>query len=125
MKIFGREPTAWVSLIEGIIALMVVFGLGLDRQHAALVIAVVNAIAGFYVAWVTHDTMLGVITGLAKAILALGVGYGLHITAEQMAGIFAFIPIAVGAWHRGQTFPVAFPPTPVPGALPTSNVGTV
>ena len=71
MKRLGRELVAWLSLVEDAVALLVVLQLGVDQEHAVLIMAVVSALVGCVNAWRTTQTLLGVSTGLAKAVLAL------------------------------------------------------
>jgi hypothetical protein len=106
VKILGREPVAWLSLIEGALALLVVFQLGVDQERAIQIMAVATALFGVIAAWLTKDTMLGVMVGLAKSVLVLAIGFGLSLTDAQTAGIIAFVTIAVGFWfHRDRTTP--------------------
>lgn len=104
-KFFGREPATIVALVEGIIALLVTLNVGLDHAHAALLVAVVTAIGGAVTGWATVDTRLGVVIGLAKSVLALAVGYGLHVSDGTQAALLALIPLVLGAWQRTQTSP--------------------
>lgn len=112
--ILGREPAAWVGLIEAVLAVLVVFALGVTSESAGLILAAISAAAGCYVAWATRDTALGVILALAKALVALGVYYGLTLSAEQTAVILGLVPVVVGFWQRTQTSPVADPVDPSP-----------
>lgn len=68
--------------------------------------AAVSAVFGVVTAYATRDTLLGAVTGLAKAVVALGVGYGLELTAEQTGALIAFVTVAVGFWQRTQTSPL-------------------
>jgi hypothetical protein len=123
MKIFGREPAAWVGLIEAFLFLLTASVLDWSQEQVALVMAVVLAVSGAYTAWVTKDTMLGVVVGLAKAVLTLLIGFGINIAPELMAAILGFTTVAVGFFQRTQTFPVYDPPRPLPGATAVSDVG--
>lgn len=114
VKIFGREPALVVSLIEAGLALLVSFGvlagLGIrGQEELALVMAVVTSGLGVYLAYVTRDTLLGVVVGFVKAALALAAVYGLELTVEQTGSLIAFITVAIGAWQRTQTGPAAVP----------------
>jgi intracellular septation protein A len=122
--LFGREPAAWIGLIEAGIALLTITVLHWSTEQIALVMAVVMAIFGVYTAWVTHDTLLGVIVGLVKAVLALLVGFGVSLSPDLTAAIIGFATVALGFFNRQQTFPVAFPPVPTQGAVAVSDVGT-
>ncbi|MEX1908620.1 hypothetical protein L6241_10005 [Janibacter sp. Y6] len=83
--ILGREPAAWVGLIEATIALLVVFALGVTTESAVLIMAAVSAAAGLYTAWATKDTALGAVLGLAKAAISLAAYYGLQLTPSSRA----------------------------------------
>lgn len=109
MKIFGREPAAWVALIESALVLAVAFGLGWSAEQVAAVIAVVTALGGVYLAYVTKDTLLGVTVGLAKSVLALLVGFGVDVSAEVAAAVIGFVTVTLGFWQRTQTSPLAVP----------------
>jgi hypothetical protein len=122
--IFGREPSAWVGLIEALLALLVMFPLvsqtGLTQEWATIVLAVVSAGAGVYTAWATRDTLLGAILGLVKATVALVAFYGLELSTDQQGALLAAVAVLVGFFQRTQTTPVDRPLDP----SPTQVVGT-
>ena len=107
MKIFGREPAVIVGLVEGILAAVVTLSIGLDAEHAALIVAVVTALGGVLTGWATTDTRLGVVTGLTKALLALVVGFGLHIADSTQGALLALIPLVFMFVQRAGTSPAA------------------
>lgn len=110
VKLFGREPAFYVGLVEAVLALLLSFnGLGLTVETSAVIVAFVTAALGFYTAYVTKDTLLGVGTGLAKATVALFVAFGLHLSENQTAAIVALAVFALGAFQRTQTSPEAVP----------------
>lgn len=123
LSIFGREPAAWVGLIEAALALLVLFPvaqrLGLTLQWAVLVMAVVSALAGVYTAWATKDTALGAITGLVKSGIGLAAYYQLELDPPQQVAVVAFTAVLVGFFQRTQTSPVAFPVDPSPPQVVT------
>lgn len=45
------------------------------------------------------------ILGLVQAALALGVGFGLKVSIEQMALIMAFSAAVLGVWTRSKVTP--------------------
>lgn len=108
VTIFGYEAPAWAGAIEAALALAIAFGVpGLDQHTVGLIMACVTAGLGVVVAFmVQHPTISG-LTGLAKAALALAVGYGLTLTDVQTGAIIAFITVIAGFWLRGQTSPKA------------------
>ena len=124
MKIFGREPTAWVELIEGVLAFLSTMVFHLSGDQTGAIMAVVVLLFGGYTAWVTHDTMLGVIVGLIKAVAVLFLAFGVTLPADKVGALIALVTVVSSFWHRTQTFPVAYPPAPLPGATAVSEVGT-
>lgn len=103
-----REPAWYVGLAEAVLACLLSFGLfHLTAERVSLVMAVVTALAGVYVAWRTRDTLLGVGVGLAKALLALAVGYGLALTDAQTGAIIAVVAIVLSGFNRDRTVPLA------------------
>lgn len=108
MKILGREPAAYIGLIEGILGLALALGLfDLTAERNALILAAASAVLGLVVAWTVRDTLLGAIVQAAKAATALAVGYGLDWTPEQTAAAITFVTIAAGFFLRTQTSSVA------------------
>jgi hypothetical protein len=104
MKIFGREPAAWLALIAVAVKLSTAFGLDLtDGQQA-----VINAVAAAL--------------GFVQAALALAVGFGLHWSPEQQAVVMSFVSALVAMWTRTQvTAPV--PPVSKPTLAPAPPAG--
>lgn len=123
MKLFGREPAAWVGFIEAVIVLLVIVFLHWTDEQTALVMAVVVAAAGLYTAWVTHDTLLGVLIGFIKAVIALLLGFGVALSPELTGALIGLATVVLGLFNRQQTYPVAFPPQALAGATPVSDVG--
>lgn len=110
-KILGREPAVIVGLIQALLALLVSFGvlapLGIKGQpELALVMGVVIAAGDLYVAWSTHQTLLGVAIGFVKAFLAFIAIYGLALNTEQTGALVAFITVGIGLFQRTQAAPL-------------------
>ena len=110
MKIFGREPAFWAGVIEALLALLLAWHqFDLTAENVAAIMAVVVAVFGVYTAWVTRDTMLGVLVGLSKAIIALLAAYKLELSVDQVASVIAFVTIVGGVIQRTQTAPLLNP----------------
>lgn len=112
MKIFGREPAVWVGLIEGVLAFALtlnVFGEKLSPETLGAIMAVVVAVFGLFTAYVTKDTLLGVVIGLTKAVIALAAAYSLPLSADKTGAAIALITIVFGFIQRSQTTPIAEP----------------
>ena len=112
--VLGREPAAVIGLVEAALAVLVAFRLGLDAEHAALWLALASTVLGVVGAALTRDTLLGVVVGAAKAVLALAVGYGLTLTPEQTGAVIALVALVVSFWQRTQTTPTYAPVSPSP-----------
>lgn len=122
-RVFGREPAWWASTIEAGLTLLMVFDI-LSQNTFGYVLPVVQAGLGLYVAWVTKETMLSALTGLVKALLSALIIFGWALTDTQTAAVLAFVALVGGAFVRDRTYPLAYPPTPTPGSVPVSDVGT-
>lgn len=112
--IFGREPVAYVGLVQVVLALLVSFGwlefIGLRGQaDVGLVVGVLSGIAALYLAFVTNETLLAPAVEAVKALLSLGVIYGLHLTAEETGLLISVVVAVIAFFHRGAVFPVRNP----------------
>jgi len=103
----NREPAFFVGLLGAVLALLLSFGVpGLSNETVALIMAFVNAALGFYVAWKTNETLLGVGVALTNAAVALAAGYGFNMTEAQTAAIIGLVSVILGAWQRTQVAPL-------------------
>lgn len=84
-KIFGREPALWAGLINTAVYVLGATVFHLSIKQESLVIAITAAALGFAVALSTHDGVSAAILGLVKAVLAVGLGYGLKLDADKQA----------------------------------------
>lgn len=109
MKLFGREPAAWLGIIEAIMVTLMAFSLGISQTTFGPIMAVVVAVFGLYTAYVTHETMLAVIVGFAKALFVLGAVYGFAFTDNQTASVIALITVVAALYNRGETSPAVTP----------------
>lgn len=112
--IFGREPAAWLGLIEAVLVGLMAFSLGVSQTTFGPIMAVVVALFALYTAWVTSETMLSVIVGLSKSALVLGAVYGLTLTDSQTGAIIGLVTIVAGFVNRDRTA------APVPAPLPVT-----
>jgi len=124
MKIFGREPAVIVGVIQAAIVLLGNQLFDWNQDQILAVSAIVIVLGDGFVAWATHDTLLGVGVGLVKALAACAAVFGHTIPADVVPQIIAFVTAVAGLFQRTQTFPVADPPKALPGATPVSEVGT-
>lgn len=102
VKIFGREPAAWLALVAVAVKLLAAFGVGITADQQAVVNAVAAAAVGLLVAVLAHDALAAPLYGFAQAALALAVGFGLHWTADQQAVVLGFVQVAIAMFVRTQ-----------------------
>jgi hypothetical protein len=116
-RVFGREPAAWAGLLAISIKLLFAFVVHLDGDHQALANALVAALAGLFVAVVTHDGVSAAILGVAQALLALAVGYGLKWSPDQQAVVMSAASAVLAMFVRSQvTAPVPAPASATSGS---------
>ena len=101
--IFGREPAAWIGIIEAVLTILMAFALGISSTTFGPIMAVVVAGLSLYTAWATKETMLAVVVGFVKAILILATVYGFTLAPEQAGALIALITVVAGLWTRSKT----------------------
>lgn len=118
MKIFGREPTLWIAVLNALVILIGTFGLKyISGDQAALMVVVVNALFGALNAWTVRPISPVAFTYAIGALVALGAAYGLNLPTETVAALnVAVIPI-LALLSRGQV-------TPETTAVSTSTVSS-
>lgn len=109
MSKLSRDPALYLTLFATMVRLAAAFFLHLSIDQQAVLNAAATAVAGLIVAfWVARDGQVAAILGVAQALLALGVGFGLHVSAENQAVIMSFVGALVAAFVRTQvTAPVS------------------
>jgi hypothetical protein len=108
IRVFGREPAAWLSLVAVAVKLLAAFGLDVTADQQATINALAAAVMGVLIAALVHDGVGAAIIGFAQAALALAVGFGLDWSADRQAVVMAAATVVVGMWDRTQvTAPVS------------------
>lgn len=94
-KIFGREPATILSLIASAIMMFTSFIYPLTDDQQGGLNAVAMGLVGIFSYWaIAEDGGLALLVGLAKAMLALGLAFGLDMSGEQQAVLMSFVTIA-------------------------------
>lgn len=129
-RILGREPVLWLSLVAITVKVVSAFLVHVSPDQQAVINAAAAAIAGLLVALSTHDGESGAILGVVQALMALGVGFGMHWTADQQALVMSLAATVVAMFLRTQvTAPVpptasraaAIAATPATSAVPVAS----
>lgn len=99
----SRDPALYLTLFATIVRLLGAFVVNLSGEQQAVLNAAATAIAGLAVAvWVRRDGQVAALLGVAQALLALAVGFGLDVSAEGQAVIMSFIGALAAAFVRTQ-----------------------
>lgn len=102
---FSRDPALWLFLVATAVRLFSAFVVEVDHETQALVNAVATAVAALVVAVVVRrDGQVAAILGVAQALLALGLGLGLEISAENQSLIMSFVGGLAAAFIRTQVW---------------------
>ncbi len=107
-KIFGREPTLWIAVLNAVILGIATLGFhALNNDQAALIVAAINAVMAAINAYAVRPISPAVFTYVGTAIVTVLVSYGLKVTPDQLASLNAIIIVALGLITRGQVSPQA------------------
>ena len=100
---FSRDPALYLTAFATAVRLVAAFWIDLTADQQAYLNATATAVAGIIVAVVVRrDGQVAAILGGLQAVLALAVGFGAHLTAEQQAIIMSFVGAAAAAFVRTQ-----------------------
>ncbi len=120
MKIFGREPAAWLGALQAILAVSV--GFGLPALPDGLADAVLVLLAAASTAWVAlrvrpiePAVFAGVVTALVPVLDLLG---ATHLSQGQVAGLQTAVAAGLTLLVRTQVTPADAPRVGA-GVLPT------
>lgn len=101
MKIFGREPVYILAFIAIVLKLAAAYGLEVSADQQTLINTFLACIVAVVSAIVLRNGAVGAtIVQLGQAALALFLGFGLEMSAEEQAGWMAVVAGAVALWER-------------------------
>jgi hypothetical protein len=120
MRIFGREPAYFLSLIAALVALISAVGFDLSLEQQSVINALAAAAAGVITAMaLAGEKLAAAVIGLFKALLALCLGFGLALSPEVQSTAMVVIELVVtGILVR----PNVVAPVAAPGAPSTVPV---
>lgn len=116
MKIFGRDPTLWLTLIGAVLSYLVMLQInGLSDLQAAAIMGALTAAVGVLNGVMVRPFNPALFNGLVAAVVGVLVAYGANISPEQVTGLQAIIMAAGGLWAvRQQVTPKADPVATAP-----------
>lgn len=86
MKILGREPVYILAFVAVALKLSSAYGLDVSAEQQAVIMAVLSGIVALAEAIVLRTgAAAAAIVNLAQGVLALFLGFGLNMSAEQQA----------------------------------------
>lgn len=108
MRILGREPVYLLAFVAVVLKLSSAYGLDVTAEQQAVIMAVLSGIVAVVEAIVLRTgAAAAAIVNLAQSVLALFLGFGLDMTAEQQALWMLIVESAVAlALRREVTAPV-------------------
>ena len=94
-RLLGRDAVMTISVtVSALIAALPL--LGWSGEQVGLSCAVLVALGGVLSAWlVSVDRALPLLVGLGKAVVAAVIGFGVHLSDNQVAAIMAVLTLAV------------------------------
>lgn len=99
----SRDPALWLTLFATAVRLAAAFIFDITADQQAVLNACATAVAGLAVAvWVRRDGQVAALLGVAQALLALAIGFGLDVSAEGQAVIMSFVGAVAAAFVRTQ-----------------------
>ena len=111
MKIFGREPAVILAFAAALIAFVSTWVFTFTPEQQALMNGVLVAVAGLVTAWrVSAEKALPFILGLAQAVIALLLGFKVHMDPDQQATIMSVLATLLGIFVRTQVVAPVAPP---------------
>jgi hypothetical protein len=103
LKLLGREPALWLALLYNIVLFVSAFMVQVSETEQVAINAAGAAIVGLLTAWfVARDGLQAAILGFIKALLALALAYGLHMTIGNQVIVMAFVATVVQMFVRTQ-----------------------
>jgi hypothetical protein len=102
MKWFGRDPVWYTNLFAAAVMGLSTFLLPLTKDQQGGLNAVALALAGAIIAWRVSDGQLALVVNLFKALVALGLAFGLHLTQEQQLVLMTLVTAVGSGFIRTQ-----------------------
>jgi len=128
LKFLRRDPTMWITLVQGALSLALAFHLfGITAAIAPLIMAVINGAAGLVTAILTKRTGFAIATGLITALINLFAGYGLTLDDTQTSAVMFLAIVVMGIFGWTANSPadelgLHEEPMPVQGAVVNQTI---
>lgn len=121
MKIFGREPTVYITIVGAVLSYLVMLGFsGLSDLQAAAIMGVLTALVATINGLLVKPFNPAFMNGLIAAVAGLLVAYSVQVSPEQINAVQAIALAVGGLWAvRDQVTPKsdAVPISPETGRI--------
>lgn len=99
MKIFGREPAAWLHALQAVLAFLVTLpalnGLGLTEEVSGWIMTVAAGVVALLVALATRPMVVSALTGAVQTILTGLVAFGLPLSEQSTGALVAALNVVL------------------------------
>lgn len=110
MRIFGREPTLWITTIASVLSLIAAFGADwLTAGQAAGVVVVLNALLGIVNALAVRPVAPAAFTYTVGAVASLVAAYGVHVNQSTVGLVNTAVLAVLALLLRGNVSPASDP----------------
>lgn len=101
--LFGREPAVFYGLIASVLQLASALFLHLPAETQGVLNAAIVLIGGAIVAWkVSSDEGVALLGGVAKALIAVALAFGAHLSADTQSSIMLVVTMGIAFYLRTQ-----------------------
>lgn len=104
--IFGRHPAVWIGLIQAFLVFASNQWLHWNDAQIMGLVAVLVIIGDLFVAGFTKDTVLGVLVGLTKALIAAAALFGFDLPSGFAADLITLLTTLVAFLQMNATSPL-------------------
>jgi hypothetical protein len=105
--VFGRHPAVWIGLIQAFLVFASNQWLHWSEPQIMALVAVLVIVGDLIVAGFTRDTVLGVLVGLTKALIAAAALFGFDLPAGFAADLITLLTTLVAFLQMSATSPIA------------------
>ena len=125
-NLLGREPALWVAAFTAALGALTAFGINVDADTQAYIVAAASAVLGLIVAISVHDGVAAAVLGLAQAMVSLVAGLGYDLSADDQYKLMALVIAGVAWWTRKvSTAPVPAAVSPAGSLVTTKDAAGV
>jgi hypothetical protein len=117
-----RDPVFLTQLVAAVVMAVSTFAIKLTDERQGVLNALAVSIAAIISAWKVSDGQLALLVGLFKALIAVGLAFGLHLTAEQQLVLVTLLQLGAAMFVRTQVgSPLPPPPSTATPTVPVTQ----